>query len=243
MFSNSFGLDISDESLKFVELVTTKNGIQVGRHGEHKLSPDIIESGKIKDPKRLKEILTSLKKNFGLKSVHISLPNESVENVKDYPSVFKSSKITVKSFVPQIQALANSVIEKSDKGTTMIINLGQKDSAIGIVSGGIVVFCFAVRSGTISLLRDEVAKHFINWHTHKDKEEKMPSIKKIILCGDIPNLTDFAEYLSVSLRNKVEVANVWVNILDTSNHIPEISFKQSFDFAPALGLALSGFNR
>ncbi|KKP78420.1 MAG: hypothetical protein UR77_C0003G0027, partial [Candidatus Nomurabacteria bacterium GW2011_GWC2_35_35] len=33
----SFGLDISDESIKFIELVKTKDGIKVNRYGEKKI--------------------------------------------------------------------------------------------------------------------------------------------------------------------------------------------------------------
>ena len=74
----SFGLDISDESIKFIELVRTKDGIRVNRFGERKIPPGIIESGKIKDPKQMEEILVSLRKEEGLKSVRVSLPEEQV---------------------------------------------------------------------------------------------------------------------------------------------------------------------
>ena len=47
-----FGLDISDESLKFVELIATKGGIKLGRYGEKSIPPGVIESGKIKDSKK-----------------------------------------------------------------------------------------------------------------------------------------------------------------------------------------------
>ncbi|OGI64175.1 hypothetical protein A2733_02875 [Candidatus Nomurabacteria bacterium RIFCSPHIGHO2_01_FULL_40_20] len=74
----SFGLDISDESLKFVELLTTRGGIRLGRYGERKIPSGIIESGKIKDPKKLEQILSALKKEVGIKSVRVSLPEEQV---------------------------------------------------------------------------------------------------------------------------------------------------------------------
>ncbi len=74
----SFGLDISDESIKFIELVNTRNGLRVGLHGERKISPGIIESGKIKNPKRMEEILMLLKKEVGIKTVRVSLPEEQV---------------------------------------------------------------------------------------------------------------------------------------------------------------------
>ena len=63
----SFGLDISDESLKFIELVATKNGLRVGRYGERAIPLGVIESGKIKDSKRMEEILFSLRKEEGVK--------------------------------------------------------------------------------------------------------------------------------------------------------------------------------
>src|SRR3989339_2204129 len=74
----SFGLDISDESLKFVELVATRNGLGVGRYGERSIPLGVIESGKIKDPERMVETLSSLRKEEGVKSVRVSLPEEQV---------------------------------------------------------------------------------------------------------------------------------------------------------------------
>ena len=50
-----------------------------------------------------------------------------------------------------------------------------------------------------------------------------------------------SDYLTVSIKSKVEMANVWVNILNTENYIPEIPFKEALSFAAALGLALRDF--
>ncbi|OGI92481.1 hypothetical protein A2933_01050 [Candidatus Nomurabacteria bacterium RIFCSPLOWO2_01_FULL_46_18] len=79
LMAPSFGLDISDQSLKFVELNVTKDGIRMERFGERKISPGIIESGKIKDPKRLKEeVLLPLRREEGIRFVRVSLPEEQV---------------------------------------------------------------------------------------------------------------------------------------------------------------------
>ena len=74
----SFGLDISDESIRFVELVRSKNGIRVNRYGEKKIPAGIIESGKIKNSKLMEEVLISLRKEEGLKTVRVSLPEEQI---------------------------------------------------------------------------------------------------------------------------------------------------------------------
>ncbi len=39
----SFGLDISDDSLKFVEIINKKHGVRMGKHGEKKISAGIID--------------------------------------------------------------------------------------------------------------------------------------------------------------------------------------------------------
>lgn len=338
----SFGLDISDESIKFVELIKTKNGIEMNRYGERKIPTGIIESGKIKDSKRMEEILASLRKEEGPKSVRVSLPEEQVylfnlrleklglENVREgielsleeyipipaqdaifdyellsedeqslklqvaaipknviegYLSVFKNSMISAKSFELEAQAISRAVIKKGDLETYMIVDFGKKRTGIFIASGGVVIFTstldvggvmlsnmieknfkisfeeaekrkreyglkrnaantevFSVLLNGVSVLRDEIVKHFIYWHTHKDEEGKdRPPIKKVILCGGDSNLIGLSEYFSVSIKTKVEMANVWVNIEDTEKYIPDMNANQSLAFAAALGLALGDF--
>lgn len=338
----SFGLDVSDESIKFTELIRTKDGIRVNRYGEKKIPVGIIESGKIKDPKRMEDVLMSLRKEEGLKSVRVSLPEEQVylfnlrlekmglENIREgielsleeyipiptqdaifdyellsedekslelqitavpkniieeYLSVFKNSMISVKSFELEAQAIARSVIKKGDLETYMIVDFGEKRTGIFIISRGIVIFTstldlggfmltsmieknfkisfeeaekrkkecglkrnttnteiFSVLLNGVSILRDEIVKHFLYWNTHKDEEGKdRPLIKKVILCGGDSNLVGLPEYFSVSMKTSVEIANVWVNIIDTEKNTPEINLDQSLTFASALGLALGDF--
>ena len=101
---------------------------------------------------------------------------------------------------------------------------------------------FSVLLNSVSILRDEIEKHFLYWHTHLDEDEKeRPSIKKIILCGGDSNLIGIAEYFSVSIKCKVDIANVWVNVFNLENEIPDINFDKSLTYATALGLALGDF--
>src|SRR3989344_3141641 len=74
----SFGLDISDESIKFIELVKEKKDIRVIHCGEKKIPAGIIQSGKIKNPKEMEKIVISLGTEEGIKSVRVSLPEEQV---------------------------------------------------------------------------------------------------------------------------------------------------------------------
>ncbi|HTE48298.1 MAG TPA: pilus assembly protein PilM [Candidatus Paceibacterota bacterium] len=335
----SFGVDIGDESLKFLELVNKKNGLRVGRHGERVIPPGIIEAGKIKNPARMEEILLQLKTQIGIKSVRVSLPEEQVylfkirleksglvniresielaleehipiqaseaifdyefigqdaqsielqvatipKNViESYLSIFAHAQIIVQSFELEAQAISRAVVKDGDLETYMIVDFGEKRTGIFIISRGVVMFTstvdiggvvldqmiaknfnialaeaekmkkdyglerntpnkelFSVLLNSISILRDELGKHFLYWHTHKDEEGKSnPPIAKIILCGGGSNLIGLSEYLSISMKSPVEMANVWINIIDTQKNVPDINFKQALSFAAALGLAL-----
>lgn len=338
----SFGIDISDESLKYIQLISSRDGIRTGKYGEKKIPPGIIEAGRIIDPEKIQDILMSLKKEVGIKSVRVSmlenqiylfrfkLPKsglvsvregielsleehipvpaleaifdyEIIEETKDdldlqvvaipkgiiesYLAVFKDCDILVHSFELEAQAIARSVIPKGDIGTYMIVDFGEKRTGIFIISHGIVSFTstldvggvllnrmiqknfkvnfeeadkmkkmyglernapnkeiFSVLLNSVSILRDELVKHFTYWDTHKDEEGKgNPPIKKIILCGGDSNLIGLADYLSVSMKTEVSMANVWVNLLDTEKYIPIIPLKEALSFAAAIGLALGDF--
>ncbi len=339
----SFGLDISDESIKFVELINTKHGARVGRYGQRRIPPGIIESGRIKNPKLMEEILLALRKEVGIRSVRVSLPEEQVylfklqlekfglaniresielnleehvpipaldavfdyelldqdskslelqvatipKNViENYLNIFENSEIEVQSLELEAQAIARAVLEKGDMETYMIVDFGEKRTGIFIVSRGVVMFTstldvggtmlndmimksfkinfeeaekmkqqygllrnapnkelFSVLLNCVSILRDEIVKHSLYWHTHKDEEGKSnPSIKKIILCGGDSNLLGLSDYFSVSMKTPVELANVWVNIFNTKDHVPDINFKEALSFSTALGLALRNLN-
>lgn len=282
--TQSFGLDISDDSLKLVKISTTKGGLTLNTYGEKKIPAGVIDSGKIKDAKKLERALQALKKDFRLNSVSISLHNENIQNIGEYISAFKNVKISTNSFEAYSKTVTRALIKKGDKETYMIVNFNKRHSDIFIVSKGTPVFIytlafggdnitnaiankfpisldeaekikkdfglkrrldnkeiFKVISHTVTPLRDDIAKFFLYWHTKKGEKQHRPLIKKIILCGSESNLAGFSEYLTVSLRTKVEMADVWVNFKERKGDIPELSLKQSFGFAPAIGAALSKF--
>lgn len=70
------GLDISDASMRFVELVEKRNGFVFGRFGERTIPRGVIESGEVKKPAELRTILEDIKKTDNLEFVSVSLPEE-----------------------------------------------------------------------------------------------------------------------------------------------------------------------
>ncbi|MBU1160176.1 type IV pilus assembly protein PilM [Patescibacteria group bacterium] len=70
------GIDVSDRSLKYVELKNNKGNFSVFRYGTRVMPENIIESGEIKDRAKFTDILKSLNKELGVKFVNVSLPEE-----------------------------------------------------------------------------------------------------------------------------------------------------------------------
>ena len=111
--------------------------------------------------------------------------------------------------------------------------------AKGVLGGvGDENFSLAIMS-TISILRDEIARHHSYWGAHEDEYGKArPPIKKIYLCGGDSNLSGFIDYLASGLPVSVGLANVMVNVNSLDEYVPEISFNDSLRYATAIGLAL-----
>jgi len=93
-------------------------------------------------------------------------------------------------------------------------------------------------------LVSQIKKYLDYYHTHITHEH-LPldgrGIKKILLCGGGANLKGITEFLSIQLRIPVELANPWINILETPfEELPRLSFEKSLEYTTALGLALRG---
>lgn len=75
---NSCALDISDESIKYGQLLSTASGFKFTKFGKEKIPEGIIASGKIEDEKKLVDILKKLRDKNNLNYVRVSLPEEQV---------------------------------------------------------------------------------------------------------------------------------------------------------------------
>jgi len=74
----SVGFDISDQSVKYVELVPTTRGLRLGVYGVTSIPLGLVSSGKIVDQSRLVDILVALKKEKQMKYIRVSLPEEQI---------------------------------------------------------------------------------------------------------------------------------------------------------------------
>ena len=74
--SPSVGIDISEKSVRFIELFRGKKGIEVKKWGKQDLSPGIVQSGEVLQPSELKTILSRLKTQQGLQRISATMPEE-----------------------------------------------------------------------------------------------------------------------------------------------------------------------
>ncbi|MEA3399416.1 MAG: pilus assembly protein PilM [Patescibacteria group bacterium] len=96
---------------------------------------------------------------------------------------------------------------------------------------------FPIILNGLSVLRDELNKHFVYWHTHNNElGKKHKPIKKIILCGGNTNIPGLTEYIATSMKVEVENADVWINI--SKDRIPDMLYEESLGYSTILGLAL-----
>lgn len=96
---------------------------------------------------------------------------------------------------------------------------------------------------TVSVVKDEVARHLAFWNAPPTDEFPREPIQKVLVCGGNANLRGFPEYLEGALGVHVMAANVWANAFSLDRYIPAMPSHSSFEFATAIGLALHGLHR
>jgi len=337
---NSCGIDISDQSIKYGELIMTTSGLRLSNYGKEKIPDGVVVSGKIEKENELVSILKKIKEKEKLHFVRVALPEEqmylftlSLPKTKDanlsdmvllqieehiplkaidctfnydvisednesilveviaiansildgYLSVFEKAELVPTSFEIEAQAIARAVIPREEENTIMIVDFGDARTGVSISKNGRVFLTTTLSIGGIdltnmiaknfsisfdeaekmkheyglnqidknpnifgailngiSVLRDELNKQYLYWGTHNTKKDEQ--INHIILCGGDANLSGLAEYLELSMNIKVENANVWTNVLDTKNDVPEMSFEESLSYATVVGLSLGNYS-
>jgi len=73
---SAVGIDISDSSVKFLELMDTKYGKGISKYGERLIPEGAIVKGEIKQEEKIVTVLKSLRKEYNLTFIRASLPEE-----------------------------------------------------------------------------------------------------------------------------------------------------------------------
>ncbi len=169
-----------------------------------------------------------------------ALPENAVNM---YVEAITSAGLAPLSLEIESQAIARSLLGPQDSDTVLIINFGPDKVGLYIASKRVVRFTSTIpmKGGLGSnegVLLQEVKKLYMYWHALKDNvDEPENKIDHVMLCGD--NFSDAtASYLSTHLATRVVSANVWKNVFDINDVVPEIPFADSLRYPAAIGLAL-----
>jgi Tfp pilus assembly PilM family ATPase len=169
--------------------------------------------------------------------------------IEVYSDLFHNASLSPVSYELGTQAVARAVVPQNELETCLVILIGDARIGFGIVCNGALQFTSTVNVGNTlgltdaekvkSLLKDEIIKIKSYWQGHHENDNE--SIKKAIISGKFAANPGLKEYLTDAAGCPVSLANVWTNVFDLNEQIPEMSFEDSLDYAPAVGLAISRF--
>ncbi len=174
--------------------------------------------------------------------------------VDDYMEVFRMANMEVVSFLVQNQALAKTMIAKNDSEPYCIVAVERKNIIVSVVSAGIVLYTSTIEQSVfkdnLELERPEILQELVRdiykviffWLSYIEKNPQygFKPLKAILLCSTHRDIleSDFASMITRELAFEVKIADVWTNIHIPENTVPQISKKDSYQYATAIGLAI-----
>ncbi len=160
-----------------------------------------------------------------------------------YVSLAKESGLSLLSLEIESQAIARALFPRGASDTSLIIHFGPEKVGLYVSSFRVIHFTstIAMKGENLnnpSFLLQEIKKLYLYWHTLKENAGKPErKISRIIVCGEKFD-DSMISYLENHLDTPIALANVWTNVLDINNTVPEIPFRDSLRYAASVGLAL-----
>lgn len=136
------GVDISDSSIKWVQLRGASHGWEIGAYGSASLPPGVVVEGVVRDKEQLSRALSSLRVSIGgVKSVHASLPEEAgyvfnmtVPDANDREQVLHMIEFELEGRVPlkPNQAVYDyDIVQRIDEGTEIGVTVFPLSLVLG----------------------------------------------------------------------------------------------------------------
>lgn len=148
----SVGLDISDDTVRVLELAPSKTGFMVARYESRKFSLGVVEGGQIMDRQKLKDAISVLATDMKLSHANVSLPEEQayLANLKipkvDRSEVRGAIELQLEEHVPIAanEAIFDYIIVDNPE----VEKKGYMDVVVSVISRGVVDEYMEVFSGT-----------------------------------------------------------------------------------------------
>ncbi len=169
-----------------------------------------------------------------------SLP---ISVVDTYVEVIQGAELKMLSLEIESQAISRALLLPDNKDTLLLIHFGLGKVSLYVVVNRSVYFTSTVQlkgvgGDSLDQLSQEIKRLFGYWHSLKENSSRDDrKITEIILTGE--NITEnISSYLSNHNQVKVSLGNVWTNVFNLEDKIPELAFQDSLRYAMAIGLAL-----
>jgi Tfp pilus assembly PilM family ATPase len=295
------GLDISSNSIKYLEGTYTPNGCLPQRFSEVFLPEGTIRRGEIVEKQIFIDVLRQLFKKHKRKYVFVSIPENALylytmqlSGNPDYNSIIQQIEFSFSEHVPisikdavydfdivssdnmttlisvtvapatlidmyvdaitsagflvrsielEAYAISRAVVKHNNRShdTEMIIDIGHNRAGIIIAKNGLPIFTNTIQSKSNDHIEivDECKKQYTFWDTRTDnKGRRIDRVSRIELCGGGVN-TKLEHVLKKQLQAQINMANVWQNLFDINNYVPDISADGSLAMATLAGLLLN----
>lgn len=136
------GFDISDQSIKFIELKCKDNNFKIGRFGEQEIPLGIIEGGELKNPEAFLKILLELKAKWNFRNIFISLPDDH-----SYTLNLKLPPLKTKEIYDSIESQIKEHVSLPTAEVVFDFEVIGKDEVAGNLDVGVVVFSRKIIEG------------------------------------------------------------------------------------------------
>lgn len=182
-------------------------------------------------------------KDTGRTKVAVSVLPRDIVNA--YTALFESAGIVPISFDLESRAIARAVIYKGDKRSILIANFSTKKTGFYVVDEEVVQFSTTIGSGLVSsghssnskeLLQEEMRKVITFWNARASQSNK--KIEKIVLCGSMSAKTNFVEAFIYGNEIPYAMADVWLKMSRSNDHVPRMTAEESLGYVSAIGLML-----
>lgn len=183
------------------------------------------------------EILSEDKESF-----HLNVAIAKKTFVHEYLKLLSDAGFSVVSLAFRTAATTHALIGKKDTESKLIVSLEQtKLCVFGVVSG--IVFASIVSEldspRNFHLIKEKIDRVYVEWTRAQPGQQFGP----VLLVGQTAHEGGLLEYLSVSLKLPIVLANVWENVSTFDHYIPEIPRNLSLGYHAAIGLALADFEK
>lgn len=179
----------------------------------------------------------------GSDHLHVVVSALPLSVIDQYMKIFDDVGVKILSLEVESQAIVKAVLNEKDVNSTLIVHFDKDRIGLYVSNRGVVHFTSTISTKNLEFdfkeyVLSEIDKLYAYWHSLKvNSGQKNKKISQIVICGEEIN-EELVSFLEENTKTDTRLGNVWANVLDIEENLPQMSFPDSLKYAPAIGLAL-----